>query len=314
MNQKGQEKTVPGNRLSFAVAIIVGVLFSIFGISMQLFAANWKVPARWLTPTDSTIMNFHKNGVLTNTAKRTNQQSYDTSYTVFKDTLYTVEYRIYYSGEDSAASWVWEYFQPLTVPSGDGSDTVVIYVIDTSGTDAAVANAKVTVRNKLGAIVAVQYTGTNGYAIFHLDTASGVNRYAMYGSKIGYSFPSDTFSVVDDIDSLRLEGYDFVISDASPHTSRVYGYVYDVTGRPLNKAEVTFSLLDAVNNYCDSTITGRFSITAKTDSFGLFIQDLVYSSCLGDTTDYSVVVTYKGSKTKEKSLTIPDAPTYQVEW
>ncbi len=314
MKQRGRGKHVQPDRLSFVVAAIVGSLFLILGISMQLFASDWKVPARWLTPTDSTIMNLYKNGVLYNSKKRTTQQSYDTTYTVFRDTLYTVEYRIFYSGEDSAASWVWEYFQPRTVPSGDGSDTVVIYVIDTSGTDVAVANAKVTIRNKFGSVIAVQYTGTNGYAVFHLDTASGENRYSMYSSKIGYSFPSDTFSVLSDIDSMSLTGYDFIISDASPHTSRVYGYVYDVTGHPLNKAEVTFSLIDAVNNYCDSTITGRFSVTAKTDSFGLFIQDLVFSSCLGDTTDYRVVVTYKGSRTKEKSVTIPDAPTYQVEW
>jgi hypothetical protein len=299
------------------VAFVVLEFLLAVAVWAELSAETWRVPARWGEPSDSTQMLFYKNGVQSVTAKRTGTQSYDTTFTVNHDTFYSAEFRIYYHGVDSAATWVWERFTSAQSGSGAGSEQVRIFALDTSGFDAAIQGVKITVRNAAGQLVAAQYTGGNGSAAFYLDQASGASRYSMYGSKSGDVFPSDTFSVTGPCDSLPLKGYDIAVNAApnpSPNTSQVYGYIFDVTGKAMVDAQVVFSLTKAVNNICDSTIMGNFTATAVTDSTGLFQQDLIYSSCLTGAPQYQVVVTYKGVRSRAKLFSVPDSPTYELEW
>ena len=316
MTRRKGKKKPPAQRWTLDQIVAFAVLGLLLAVAVwaELSAATWRVPARWGESSDSTRMFFYKNGVQAVTAKRTSAQSYDTTFTVNHDTFYTAEFRIFFNGADSAVSWVWERFTSAQSGSGAGSEQVRIFALDTSGTDAAIQGVKITVRNAAGQLVAAQYTGGNGSATFSLDQASGTSRYSAYGSKAGHIFPSDTFSVTGPRDSLALKGYDIVISDASPNTSRVYGYVHDVTGKALTDAQVVFSLTKPVNNVCDSTIMGNFSATALTDSTGLFQQDLVYSSCLTGAPDYQVVVTYKGVRSRAKLFSVPASPTYELEW
>lgn len=102
MKEKTKDRLIAG-------IVLLGILF---GAIMQAQARSWKTPARWNGLTDSTLMKLYKNGTLATSFKRTANQSYDTTYSVFADTLYTVEYRIFYSGEDSGATWAWEYYEP----------------------------------------------------------------------------------------------------------------------------------------------------------------------------------------------------------
>jgi hypothetical protein len=160
-----------------AVLIVLGLLLAV-ALWAELSAASWRVPVRWGEPTDSTRLLFYKDGVQANTAKRINSQSYDTTFIINNDTFYTVEFRIYYAGVDSAANWVWERFIGFVGASGgdcagDGSESVRIFAVDTSGTDVALQDVKITIRNAAGEVIAVLPTGSNGSATFFLNQASG---------------------------------------------------------------------------------------------------------------------------------------------
>lgn len=319
MSRRKKTKTPPAKRWTLEQIVAFAVLGFLLAVAVwaELSAAMWRVPARWGEPSDSTRMFFYKNGVQSVTAKRTGAQSYDTTFTVNHDTFYSAEFRIYYSGADSAATWVWERFTSAQAGSGSGSEQVRIFALDTSGADAAMQGVKITVRNAAGQVISAQYTGGNGSTAFYLDQASGTSRYSAYGSKVGHVFPSDTFSVTGALDSLPLRGYDIVINPSpnpSPNTCSVYGYIFDVTGKAMSEAQVVFALTKPVNNVCDSTIMGNFSATAITDTTGLFQQDLVYSSCLTGVPEYQVVVTYKGVKSRAKLFSVPASPTYELEW
>ncbi|MDP2816457.1 MAG: hypothetical protein Q8O19_07240 [Rectinemataceae bacterium] len=301
-------------RMSNIVAAIVAAFLIIVALAMNIEAATWKVPARWNEPTDSTRLTFYKNGTSAMTAKRTTPRSYDTTLTVNNDTFYTAEFRIYFAGVDSAATWVWERFTTAGGASvGLGSESVRIFAIDTSGVDAAVQGVKITVRNAADNFVAMAYTGSNGSATFFLDQASGANRYGVFGNKLAYIFPNDTFSVTASIDSMAAKGYDMVFTGPTAlDVCQVDGDLYKADGGAMAGVYIeahrvsgmaATGLFDGIN-----VIFSGEPVYTVTDTLGHFNLYLIRSNKYDPATNsfYNIKGIYDGKDIFEmKKVQIP---------
>jgi len=205
----------------------------------------------------------------------------------------------------------------ITGGIGTGSDTVQLVALDTSGTDATIADVEITVYNPSGEKIKAG-TNTNAYGKreLALNPASG---YHAYFRRTGYIFPSHSFDVSGNDDSLPIPGYNIeLLASPTPNYCRVQGYVGGVSG-VLNKATVSFTVVGGpANNDCDTMLLVPLTETTLTDTVGYFYQDLIYSSCLigpdSDSLQYNVVVTKRGSESKSVLITVPDSASYRVVW
>ena len=184
---------------------------------------------------------------------------------------------------------------------GTGSDTVRIFAIDTSGTDIAVEHVHITIRNAAGGEVISGYTEGNGSVRFVLDTASGVNRYNIYGNLPFYVFPNDTFSVLGAIDSMAHEGYDvsptpIVVPSKSAGVSVL---VVDNSGFPLPGIQVSAYLTG--NNLSDSLGQGIENTPQyeTTDSNGSVTFICIWSSYILPPTKWRFTIMSSGGKRKD---------------
>ena len=276
-------------------------------------------------------------------AARTDVQAYDTVVTVnTADSSYWVIYKIWFPNEDSVAYWSWWiesqgtatisitdkqeiatyvkdtaeiypeiFFGPSA--TGFGSDTVRVFAIDTSGTDNAVEDVKITVNNAAGNTVASQNTIGDGSATFTLDPAT----YTLLGRKTGYVFPTASLVVAGDDDSTAFNGYDLgstISLPSSPDQSTVYGYVYDNAGNTIQYATVIFTLSEKLKDTCNSTIIIPIEHVTVTDENGLFQQELLKTDCFkGNSAKWRVNVYYTDGNNADKthSFNIPtDSTTY----
>jgi hypothetical protein len=70
---------------------------------------DWPVEMYWAEPTDSTRVRFYKDSTRApGTAFLiTDKQSFDSAFTVYRDTAYSVIADLYYQGQTLPASWIW---------------------------------------------------------------------------------------------------------------------------------------------------------------------------------------------------------------
>lgn len=193
--------------------------------------------------------------------------------------------------------------------SGTGSDTVIVYAIDTSGTDTAVEDVKVTVKNASGTSVITGYTDGTGAKTFYLDPGS----YTLIGRMTGYAWVSTALTVSGNSDSTTLPGYDFAVgSPSSASLCRVYGWLSDLSGNPMMGATITASRIKS-NEAVDSTggvsvISGSTIQPVYSDSTGYWYIDLRRTTNHVDTTlgFYNIVCQYGTEKIFDvKKLYIP---------
>jgi len=211
----------------------------------------------------------------------------------------------------------------LTGGGGSGSHTIIMYALDKNETDVAVQDVKITILNLSGeAVIAGIYTDAYGKYQIALDPADG---YSAILRRTGYIWPSFSFDVSDDDDSLPVPGYKIALQvSPDPDLCRVQGYVFIPTGGTSEKIKVTFTIsgTEAVHNSCDATALIAKSVTAWTsthnDSLGFFYADLVPSGCLlkanGDSLQYKITQELGGVTGKEGLYWIPQEESYEVVW
>jgi len=192
---------------------------------------------------------------------------------------------------------------------GGGSNTITVYAVDTSGTDEAKADTKLTVVNDAGSHVSAQWTNSSGYIAFKLDDGS----YTVKGRKTGYVF-SDYDLTVSGASTDTVLGYDIEVgTPGDADLSRVYGYLRDVSDNPLIGAVVTASRVKGTNAV-DSSGTGVIIsanvASAATDTLGYFFIDLYRTGSYADTTRGFYNISGQHDKKKVfdvKQLYIPDS-------
>lgn len=168
------------------------------------------------------------------------------------------------------------------VSGGSGAYAVLVYAVDTSGTDDTLSGVSVTVQNNTGvAVTSPQTTNTSGYATFNLD--GGLYRFLANASP-SYTFVTDTHTVAAN-DSLAVSGYNNTIAvPGSASVATVYGYVYDLSGAL--DSGVIVSAIRYNQNAVDSVagvFVSRIAVDT-TDATGYFGLDLYRTSAFADTT------------------------------
>lgn len=68
---------------------------------------SWHTPMFWSEPTDSVRVRFMKDSVTANSFKITAKQSFDSAFTVYRDTAYSVIADLYYQSNSNPAAWLW---------------------------------------------------------------------------------------------------------------------------------------------------------------------------------------------------------------
>ncbi len=200
------------------------------------------------------------------------------------------------------------FYGPTNV--GSGTDTVVIFAVDTSGTDTPIEDVKVTIKNAAGSNVVVQYTDGGGRITAYLDPAS----YTLLGRKTGFLWPSDALTVSGNNDSVAFKGYDISIgSPGSANTCRVYGYLWTADGEPEEGARVSAYLPGGVTR-SDGIIVSPFPLITTSDGDGYFYLDLIPSSSLTGSPAYEITVDRTDGTILRKRFAIPDQTSWQITW
>ncbi len=198
---------------------------------------------------------------------------------------------------------------------GTGTDTLSFYVIDTTGTDTALSDVKVTVKNSGGSTVAVNITDATGQISLYLDAGT----YTVIGKQSPASptmhlFDSRSLTVSgNSTDSLF--GYDLEIGSSSiPGLCRVYGYLFSSNGLAEIDAEVKASLPDGVVRTSGSIIS-PYGVTSTTDSTGYFFLDLIPSdSLIPSSTKYEISISRPDGSILRKRITVPDLSSWKLVW
>lgn len=277
------------------------LLVLLFFVTPLALGATYPTPAKWSDVTDSVRMYFLKNQIKVDSGKRTAVQSYDTTYTVNNDTTYTVIYKIYFAGQDSAVSWPWQY---RNGGIGNGQwfrEYDWGFPVD-SGRD-RIYDGNTVVNNTAIPSTAQSYIDT--YTV--LDDKSYLGSLTLYptgfDSPMVWAWPTNTRTSTG-----------LIFPDTGTYICNVYGYVTYVSGGVAPYSDVTFTLTRTVNNSCNNTIVGGFSKTVRTTALGYFSVPLVWSSCLGDTTAYVVKAKTALGSTREKRIIVPSQSSWQLIW
>lgn len=201
--------------------------------------------------------------------------------------------------------------------TGTGTDSVLLYLNDTSGTDTPIGDVFVTVKNSVGSKVIINTTdASTGKLTVHLDAGD----YTVEARKTGYLWESYALTVAGDIDSVEVAGYDIELdAPASANLCNVFGWLYDAGDQPIVGAVIRGLLLGGMGV---DTTTGDSAkmistepVTAITDTLGRFQLYLYRSIDYGDTTRgrYNITGHFNGSELfNVKRLYVPDAIAFDI--
>jgi hypothetical protein len=196
------------------------------------------------------------------------------------------------------------FYGPSGSGAGSGSYAVVIYAADTAGTDAVLADVKVTAQDAAGGIAGWDYTNSSGYVTLALDPAT----YTILARKIGYYWSNSTLVVSGNATDTAY-GYD----TETENVCRIYGYVKDVSGNGIEYATVTATMPGRVYDSCAATLVFDNSVQTTTTTDGYFELDLIRSSCLNDKA-YKISWSKRDVGEYSKQFTVPDSTTYLITW
>lgn len=190
---------------------------------------------------------------------------------------------------DSAKSW-----KGIAGGGGTGSDTITIFAVDTSGTDEAVADVKITIQNAAESNVDVQFTNSSGSIVTKQDPAT----YQVLGRKTGFIWP--TLSLVVSGNSIdTVFGYDIAVDvPGDADLAFVQGYIKNSSDIPVIGAFVRASRsMLATDTAGTSVIIPSFPVGAYSDTLGLFRLPLRRTGTYADTTKgfYDIKATFSGN-------------------
>lgn len=290
------------------------IFFMIMGaMCYNVWAATMATPAFWPRDVDTLYALKYIDGDSTGAnqiGNRGDVQSWDTTWDVGTgQTLIVFKFK-YNRADSQFISWAWAYNGLFTPGAGTGDNTVTVYPLDTSGTDALVGNVNVTfINNANDSTVAFAQVPLSGSLPFALQNGT----YSIIGVRTGYFFWRDTITVTATIDSQALLGYDYGIdTPGNPDFCNVYGYISNDAGDKLEGAIVT-AIRAANLNTTDTSSGIIFSndpIVDDTDSLGYFSLTLMRTTAFDDTTRgfYDISAIYDGREiVKIRKLYIPAA-------
>lgn len=225
--------------------------------------------------------------------------------------MHIVEIYFWLAGSSDSTGLVasWLHLPAAEALLGTGSDSIVIYAIDSTGTPAAVQDVKITVRNAVGTKVIVAYTGSSGSVTVWLDAGT----YTFSGRKTGYGWVSRPYTVAGDDDSTALNGFDIVLtSPSAANTCNVYGFLEDGQGLPIVGAVVTAERTGGVHGIDTSSTTVMVPPilirSRPSDTTGLFEIFLRKTGSYADTTKgfYNIIGTYGDEIFNINKFYVPD--------
>ena len=202
--------------------------------------------------------------------------------------------------------------------NGLGVYSILIWAVDTSGTDDSISDVQVSITTLAGTESNwPDETGSNGSYLATLDTG----QYIVNLYKPWYAFSVDTITVAGH-DTVTVSGYNRANPSAPvlANMCAVYGYIYDLidTGGfgGAKMAKITFTLPKNTTNKCDSVIMMQGPQFTQTDQDGYFEIDLIQSECVGNQ-KYDVIATFQNrwgmpTSTRRTTITVPDSSTYKL--
>ncbi len=199
----------------------------------------------------------------------------------------------------------------IEAPSGSGSYPVTLAVIDSVNAQ-VVPGAKLSVYNLgLDALLAIGATGSEGTAVFNLDSGG----YVVSTFAPGYIFSTYDTITVSGTTSDSIAGYRF--DPGSPPVGdlcRVYGFIYGIDGRPVEGVRVDAQITDGVVRH-NSTIISPYRKSVVTDSTGYFYLDLIPSDKLAPPqTEYLITATYPAGTILKKKIQVPAGDNWLLAW
>lgn len=189
------------------------------------------------------------------------------------------------TNQHSSGSWA--------AGAGSGANTVVIWVIDTSGTDDTTSGVNVTVYSAAGTLQGtVQKSNDSGFVKYSLDDGA----YSVVAENNNYYFPTATVTIAgaSGVDTTSISGYDRTV--ASPTDASLATVTVDVTkiggkvGQNLYGLSVcAYNEIVGIDAHGVDTVGGSKVILPEadcktTDSTGRAILYLIKSSDYADTT------------------------------
>lgn len=197
------------------------------------------------------------------------------------------------------------------VSSGTGAYSFQIVTYDSSSGQ-VIPGVSLAVRNlDQTALIGTGRTNSFGLAAFNLDS----DDYAVIATGPGYLFePFDTVTVAGaGVDTVK--GYPFDPGNpVSPSLCRLWGYLYDVSGVPQSKVDVSASLPGGVSRQ-GSLVISPFQVRTSSDSTGYFYLDLIPSDSLTPVGSlYEITVIMPGGTALRKRLAVPATSSWQLAW
>lgn len=264
-------------------------------LAASVQAGTWHIPAYLPATAYSIRWKLDSAGIQIDSGDyRYSVASYDTTFSVADRIQYTLTFYVKYQITDSAASWVWERY--IYDPAGSGPYRVILRMVDTSGTDAAVSGVHFTA-----------YDATNGDVATGLSSAAGLDTvnleagtHTIISAKTGYYFPSKSITVSANVTD-TVEGYDISVGiPLAASVCRVYGYLSDYSGNILMGAKVvakTANVTSIVDTASTRRIIAPIERVAKADTSGYWFVDLQKTTTFDDTTKgfYDITGTYMGT-------------------
>ena len=197
--------------------------------------------------------------------------------------------------------------------SGPGPTPVRILVLNAADTS-SIENVHLTV--KLAGNQTKKHetmTGHDGWSVMTLNLTA----YDIYATANNYIFstPALNFTVAGDSvrDTIWAQPFDPGAPD-EPDLCRVYGWVYDLTGRPVEQATVTARLSVAPVRY-QNVVISPYERTALSDSTGYWFLDVFPSSVLNpNSSRYEFTVHYTDGAIVRRKVSVPDSTVWLLGW
>jgi len=227
----------------------------------------------------------------------------------------------------SIARWVWNTPQTNHTLSGTfgkyldseisglgGGSGMYAYSLVTydSSSEQVIPGVSLAVRNiNQSALVATGRTDMNGLASFNLDADS----FLVIAGAAGYIFESFDTLVIIGAGTDTVYGYRFDPGEPSaPELCRVYGYLYDLEGDPVEQATVSAYLPQGVTR-SGGRVISPFTVSVPTDSVGYFYLDLIPTdSLIPDNTSYELTIHNLDGTIFRKRLKVPASTSWQLVW
>lgn len=197
--------------------------------------------------------------------------------------------------------------------SGSGAYACSLYVFNQADSSALQGVVVRVMNGSQTATAAVGVSDPDGLMVASLDAAE----YCVWAYKAGVEFVDlpDTLvvsspSVVDTIWGSCFDPGEPIAAELC----RVYGWVFDLSGRGLESVTVSAKIRRAPIRYMGSLISPYYR-TAQSDSSGYWFMDLFPNESLTpDDSEYEFMIYYESGRIARKKIQVPDLASWELDW